>query len=813
MLIGAASLYGTTTYAAEDDATFYPQLGLDESVQCLADYTGFGLNCTANDVRVSKVDNIKAAIENDSGVLEPVDVPVSCSPGEQVQFFADVEVVTTANERYDYAAWLPNGSYSPQESDPAHTCSVLIGDNRNLAPQAGEDDWIDGLSFEFDVDKKAGTQEALDYCTDISKADPYTGIHTYQEQLLTITCLDDDGSGKADFNYCMSWSQRAETSCDGETPTPAGAPSKCRCDIFDIDINIDPPSTVKTLLSTSSRDEPGGNFTFKIELENTNPESSLFLNSLIDYIDVGGLDTFAKSLDIWGPLTTSISDDGIYLVGRNSCPMPVEPETTVEILAGQTYSCEFVVKILLSDLPDLPLPDGSFEIFDDVVLSGIENEFGAPILDGDSCPTAVPAGNGDHCSNEKRVQIDNVKPTIDVVKTVNVLDGQLNETKVGTQVTYTVQVTNTSPSSADPVTITSITDAVNDNTAQEISGDDDCKVGTILEKGESCEFSYDAIVTGDAGDSIKNLVTVYAVDNENDPAQNEDDATILFVNVEGAIKVIKTPNPTSVPESGGTVSFNFKIINTSSVDNVTLKSLIDDTLFTDSNGVIFDDQGFLDDCNFYDTVLAPAVDPENPVVGEYVECSIDVSLKGEPGIPHENKVTVAGVTDSVIDCPEGEGYEPPCYEEVGDFDDATVRFSDVPPDFNVVTSLWFEFFIEATNNSTFETVYLDTFTLLGVPFEDGYIGEVEITPGIQVDAYEVINNGCPEAADLKTVEHPLGYPLNFNGGSINCSFKVRLIVPERSGFDEGGVVGLKFIDNDGVVEEPAYTVTVKMIKN
>lgn len=54
VLISGASLYGATITTA--NASFFPQK-MDQA--CMAEQAGFNLNCTANDVRVSKVDNIQ----------------------------------------------------------------------------------------------------------------------------------------------------------------------------------------------------------------------------------------------------------------------------------------------------------------------------------------------------------------------------------------------------------------------------------------------------------------------------------------------------------------------------------------------------------------------------------------------------------------------------------------------------------------------------------------------------------------------------------------------------------------------------------
>ncbi|MGR5178197.1 DUF11 domain-containing protein [Vibrio parahaemolyticus] len=763
MLIGASALYGQTAFAAEDDAKFYPQL---DNQECLADYSDMGLNCTANDVRVSQVVNIKG-VKPGTFPPEP-DLsgdPVSCRPGDPVTFFADVEVVTTANERYDYAVWLPGGSYSPQEpSTPEQekVCSVLIGDNRDPSSASG---WIDGLSFEFDIDKKAGTQTPLDYCTDISKASPYSGVHTYYEQLITMTCLDDDGSGKADFNYCMSWNQRAEAGCDANTPSPAGAPSKCRCDIFDVDILIDPPGIVKSLESSTPLDEPGGNFIFKVSIENINPNSSLFITSLTDYLDFNDAGTFGKVIDLWGSTETP-AGDGVYLIENSTaCPKPA-PGGSYEILAKQIYTCQFTLKVVADDLPDLPV--GYLEI-DDIVKASIENQFGVPVLDGDSCPAALSAIDGDHCSEVKTVKVNNVSPDIDVTKTVS--PTQLAETAPGVpaSVTYTVTVKNTSTKDALIITESDISDTPYALTSAEKAP---C-VGTLA-IGASCVMTYTrGGLVGNSGDSIVNTATVYAVDNENDSTNDSGTATVVFTDVPGALDLTKTPNKNSVLESGEDVVFTFVITNESPTDRVQLKSMVD-TVF----GTIFDSASFQGTCNFYNTWLEPA--------GDSVSCTITKFLIGEPSDPdHENWATVTGVSDD--------------NETLTATDNAIVSYEDVPTDFTLNIGLLFEFSINIKNNSDFEPITLDEFNLGGVPFEGGLTG----------DGFEVINIDCPVSTDLP---YEIGVL-----GNLNCSFRVNVLNPSTSAYsvlDGGDDVELIISDNDGnTAAQPSYNIKVQAVPN
>ena len=91
---------------------------------------------------------------------------------------------------------------------------------------------------------------------------------------------------------------------------------------------------------------------------------------------------------------------------------------------------------------------------------------------------------------------------------------------------FTFVVKNTS--TEEPVTITSLNDSVYGT----LAGDADCKVGTVLAAGATCEFSFTKWVEGDySGPDHVNVFTAKAVDNDDTEATDDDDATVDFTNV------------------------------------------------------------------------------------------------------------------------------------------------------------------------------------------------------------------------------------------------------------------------------------------
>jgi hypothetical protein len=201
-----------------------------------------------------------------------------------------------------------------------------------------------------------------------------------------------------------------------------------------------------------------------------------------------------------------------------------------------------------------------------------------------------------------------------------------------------VVVTNTS---AEPVTLTSLTDNVYGN----LNGQGTCATGgTIAANGGTYTCSFQGMVSGEPGPHT-DIVTATAVDNDGTSDTKSDDATVTLTNVPPAINVIKTANPTVVPETGGDVTFTFVVQNTSAAEAVTITSLSDDVY-----GTLTGDA----DC-LVGTVLA---------VGASCEFSITRTVTGTYGGPDHVNVFTAKARDNDN-------------TEVTASDDATVTFTRV----------------------------------------------------------------------------------------------------------------------------------------
>ncbi|MCE9687792.1 hypothetical protein LZP73_16550 [Shewanella sp. AS16] len=700
-LISSAFLYGATSLTPAN-ASFFPQK-MDQA--CMAEQAGFNLNCTANDVRVSKVDNIK-------NIDNPGD-PVECVLGSEVTFLADVTITTTANERYDYSVYLPEGSWSAQDSNPDNTCSILLGQT-------------DGPGVDL--------EEGLDACADISKAAGFNPTHLYEAEEITLFCRDDDNSGKAEFNYCMAWHNKTGADCSQDDPAAPGTPSKCRCDSFDIDVFIkpNPPTVVKTLIGTNTHTEPGGEYTYSVSFTNPNTKTALYLTSLSDVIDTGADGSYETTFDLWGATGSAGSTDGLYLTASNC----TKPANGGEIAPSGSYSCQFTVHIVDTDLPD----DQSPELYNDLIKLSLEDKNGSPVTDGNTC-AAVGGVDGDHCSNVIQVQVTNLPPTISVLKSAS--PDQVPES--GDTVTYTVRVDNTSDTWDSPLLLTSLMD----DKFGDLNGKGTCATGGYIAYNDFYECSFDEFISGSGAGSHTNIATAKAVDNEADEATNSDSETVVINDVPSMIDLIKTANPTSVLETGDdpavtrAVDYTFEFsVDAAGVDKVTFSSLTD-TIFGDITG----------DCMVDMLNGAPiAPTPLNGFMllpGEYASCTITEQLKGNAGDVHVNLATIDGVDE------DG--------QPVQDMDDATVTFIPGSPatDMKFAASM---LVVLELHNAGIENVNLTLMTVAGV----------SVFGGADVPGFRLINGG----GDFDGVGYAGcvdGQELGYNGSgtdTYSCAFTI-----------------------------------------
>ena len=142
--------------------------------------------------------------------------------------------------------------------------------------------------------------------------------------------------------------------------------------------------------------------------------------------------------------------------------------------------------------------------------------------------------------------------------------------------TFTFTVTNTGP---DPVTITSLVD----NIYGDLNGRGTCAVGGRLAgNGGTYTCTFTGNFNGNAGASQTDVITTTGRDDRGQTVTSQSQATVRLTDVPPTIGVVKTADPLSRPEPGGTFRFTVVVTNTS-FEPVTITSLVDD-VYGDING-------------------------------------------------------------------------------------------------------------------------------------------------------------------------------------------------------------------------------------
>jgi hypothetical protein len=410
------------------------------------------LVCTANDIQVAFADNIRDTAGN----------PLSeCVSGETFSFVADFHVTTTATSRYDVGLYFatdgdPNGDgartgvcsanvITPPHKDPAAPGIVTLG-SANYA----------------DLDSDA--------CKDVNTANgwgpPNGRVVTVRVDNVLCTA---GANGNLSLPNCTSWSQNTGGVCSTAADALPGSPSKCSCNAgFTVPIFVETGSIqVAKDASPAALPEPGGEFTFTVQVANTAQFTSLTLDRICD--DQHG--TIVNN-------TATACATGIgSAINSTTCTLP-------QTLAPQgSYSCSFKANVN-SGIPTT--------VTDVVSIFG-HDQNNKPVSGSDSA----------------QVAISNVTPTATVVKSLVGL--------ACADVNYRVRVNNTD--SAESLSLTALTDngfgsitSVHDNVLSTT-----CAVPQTIAASSNYECDFRAHF---CGGSHTDTVTATLNDNDGSAAIN-----------------------------------------------------------------------------------------------------------------------------------------------------------------------------------------------------------------------------------------------------------------------------------------------------
>lgn len=440
----------------------------------------------------------------------------------------------------------------------------------------------------FDADSGVGGYRNLDgdACGDVSEPD---GEVFKDVQLDNVLCQDNDGDGQVDISGIVTWSSNASQDVCTDPTNPANffpsSSSKCILDPdFNLPIIVEPLPSLRVfkLALPGNLPAPGGNVRFVVDVNNNSTGTdTITLTGIVD--------------DVHGDVTQVQGD-----ISQTSCSVPQT------LVAGQSYTCDFRA--------DVSGPPGYVEI-DTITVVGEDDE-----------------GNPVSAVDFAQVEIGDSPASILVGKSV----APTVVPEPGGEVTYYVLVAN--ESDTEPVTI----DTLDDDLYGSLSGRGDCPTLPFnLAPGSIMQCKFTETVTGDPGDVVVDVIT--ADGPVIDP--KSDDAQVRIADVAASIEATKTAIPESLPEPGGTFTFEVQVQNTSPRDDVTITALTDNVYGN------LDGRG---SCSV-GAVLAP---------GDSYTCSFDGDFTGPPGA-YQTDLVIARATD------DDGGLE-------FDFAAATVFIEDVP---------------------------------------------------------------------------------------------------------------------------------------
>jgi hypothetical protein len=363
------------------------------------------LTCTANDVSVANVTNIKITSGGScdaNGVCTCTSAatpPTNCSTNPNqlgcVTFEADYEILLTAQTRYDI------GLYFGVDGDPNGN-GALTGQCSNQIILPGEEN---GTVF-TNLDNPNNANANGDLCGDIINNTKTVSNNNPQILKLTVsTACVGDSDGHLKLPNCTSWRTSGQNdTCKVPFDAYPGAPSKCNCQPgFTIDIFVETASVeVTNTASPTHVPETGGTVTYTVTMKNKATQVSLTINSISD--------------DIYGDL----GDANNAAVTNNTCPSLIG----TSLAAGATTSCTF-----------------------DAFVSGNSGDTVTDIAT--VCGTDSQGHTGLCGFDDATVDIDDVAKAPTIAKTAQSASCQVD-------VTYQVVVSNTS--AIDTLTVNSLND-------------------------------------------------------------------------------------------------------------------------------------------------------------------------------------------------------------------------------------------------------------------------------------------------------------------------------------------------------------------
>lgn len=280
-----------------------------------------------------------------------------------------------------------------------------------------------------------------------------------------------------------------------------------------------PTATLTRSVNPSAQPEPGGAFTYQVQITNQSAGEGLTLTALSDT-------PFGNITTVGGALTTT------------TCSVP---QTLARAgAAGSTYSCQFTATVT-----------GAPGAYTDTLIAVTNDD----------------DGNVQPFSRDQVVTISNLLPN--ATFQVDVTPSSLPE--VGGGFTFTLTVTN--GSAVEGLTLTALNSTL-EQLASTANVNRNCQLPQSLAPGATYQCTYQALITRNSG--------TYAVDFTASLTDDEQSALTLhamreveLTDLPAALLVTAQASQTTVAEPGGDLTFVVTVKNNSAVDTVTVTQVID----------------------------------------------------------------------------------------------------------------------------------------------------------------------------------------------------------------------------------------------
>jgi hypothetical protein len=282
------------------------------------------LNCTANDIRISRALSVS-----------PSSCQASGDPSNPSHFTleATFETIVTANARYDAGFFfrIDGGANARGDGSGATGICSLSALTPGVSPALDPGDG--------------------DTCGDLN-----AGTYSLTFTIENVACVDTDGDGFLNLPNCTSWHSNQGTACTISDPFNAtnalnfhpDTKAKCVCDdTFQVPVIVESPSGAVRKTATKAL------VTYEVQVKNNSSTRTVKTNSLTD--DVYG--DITKDKNSGTPNNLIESTDCNTLIGVSISPSSV------------STACHFTVQIDNSDT----LGDGSSGTVTNKVTAEIED--------------------------------------------------------------------------------------------------------------------------------------------------------------------------------------------------------------------------------------------------------------------------------------------------------------------------------------------------------------------------------------------------------------------------------------------------------